>query len=291
MGRHGGLPLLGRLNTTLDLNLSLYARVDERTAMIGVARREQKPPMAAANESGHARGYNRDMNHINPGKLKKNRPSRLPHTPNIPALDELRPLLELDVFDDELYDSVQFGQCVCSSRKALHVVFERSIFERVDFTQARLKRLETSDLDFRRCDFAGVALDNFDGQRLLFQGCRLMGVKIIEGKITDVRFRECQLDLSQMRYSALKGAYFESCSLKDADFSGSDLTGATFADCDLTGASFLNAKLKDCDLRTAKLDDARFGIDDLKGACVTPFQAVMIASVFGLKVLDEHVDL
>jgi len=49
MGGHGNPPLLGRLNTVLDLNEpSLYARVDGRYAKIGISKRDKKPPVAAA---------------------------------------------------------------------------------------------------------------------------------------------------------------------------------------------------------------------------------------------------
>jgi uncharacterized protein YjbI with pentapeptide repeats len=217
--------------------------------------------------------------------------ARKPKNPDLPDPDKLIPATEFDPFDEDLYDSIHIGQCVCGNREASHVVMEHSIFERVDFTQSRLKRLEISDVDFRRCDFAAITFDDLDVQRVQFLACRMLGIKIIEGQLVDFSCQECQMEFAQLRYSMLKGSYFNGCILKDADFSGADLRGATFDRCDLTGASFLNSNLSGCDLRSSVLDNAHIGQESLQGAIVTPFQAVAIASVFGLKVLSEEEEI
>ncbi len=217
--------------------------------------------------------------------------SRTPKPPQLPPAAELALSPAFVPYDGDLYTGIRVTKASLAGREVDHLVIEGSILETVALTETKFRRLELSDVAFRNCDIANATWNAFESRRVAFNACRLMGAKVIEGTFADVSFTDCQFQFAQLRFSKLQGALFETCNLRDCDFSGADLTGATFDRCDLTGAMFVGAKLDRVDLRSSAIEGIAVGPDDIKGAIVTALQAIVIASVFGLSVLDEHADI
>ncbi|HEY3330891.1 MAG TPA: pentapeptide repeat-containing protein [Capsulimonadaceae bacterium] len=217
--------------------------------------------------------------------------SRQPKAPSLVPIEELAISRAFKAYDEDLYTNAWVRECSASRKEARHVVVEGSVFELVDLTETRYEKLDLSDVSLRKCDLANVAWDEFEARRVVFEGCRLLGAKFIEGVFKDVRFNDCHAQFAQMRYGTLAGAWFSACDLRDADFSGADLTGATFEECNLTGASFLNAKCGGVDIRSSSMERLQIGPTELRGLVVTPIQAIQLAAVFGLRVLNEFDDI
>ena len=76
--------------------------------------------------------------------------------------------------------------------------------------------------------------------------------------------------------------------LRAVTFEGANLDGAIFRDCDLTNADLRNASLKQADLRRSKLDELGVFPQDMQRAIISPAQAVQVAGLLGVTVMDEE---
>jgi uncharacterized protein YjbI with pentapeptide repeats len=77
---------------------------------------------------------------------------------------------------------------------------------------------------------------------------------------------------------------FERCNLAEADFYGADLTGVIFRGCDLSRADISHAKLSGADLRDCRLDGMRGVPDAMDGLIISPDQAALLITLFGVRV-------
>lgn len=67
----------------------------------------------------------------------------------------------------------------------------------------------------------------------------------------EVRFDNCQLNLSSFYKLSMKGTTFNGSSIQEVDFVEANLTKSTFTNCDLLGALFENTVLEQSDFREA----------------------------------------
>jgi uncharacterized protein YjbI with pentapeptide repeats len=132
------------------------------------------------------------------------------------------------------------------------VVAVGCVFERVDFSRARL---------------TGLRLD-----RCHLLGCKLTSVHLTESVLDNVLFEECRLDATTLddvqtvgpvgfSASVLVNAVIRDCRLDQATFDGCRLRDVTLTSCDLRGA----------DLRGNRLAGIR-GITSLRGVTIEPAQ-------------------
>lgn len=155
------------------------------------------------------------------------------------------------------------------------------------FQEAELPLLQCADCRFDATDFASCALHKAYLRRVEFSGCRLVGLKLTDADLADIRFSRCQARLARCWTSRCKAVRFEHCALQEASFDGSDLSGAVFYKCDLSGADFRNARLKGADLRGSTLSGIQVNSKDLAGVIVDPAQALALIQLFGVTVLAE----
>jgi uncharacterized protein YjbI with pentapeptide repeats len=96
------------------------------------------------------------------------------------------------------------------------------------------------------------------------------------GRLRDVIFHDCRLDLANFRSSTMSSTSFENCNLKQADFQEADLRGATFDGCDLTGANFSKANMEGARLANCVLVAVN-GVTSMSGASVASRDLVALA--------------
>nr|WP_226931506.1 pentapeptide repeat-containing protein [Parafrankia sp. CH37] len=120
---------------------------------------------------------------------------------------------------------------------------------------------------------------------------RMTGVAWTNGRLRDVIFRDCRLDLTRFRSTTAANVLFEGCNLKQADFQDADLRGVTFEDCDLTSAQFSGAKMDGARLLDCVLVGVN-GVTSMAGAGVASRDMVALAyslaGALGITVLDEE---
>ena len=77
---------------------------------------------------------------------------------------------------------------------------------------------------------------------------------------------------------------FEKCNLTDADFYGADLSGTIFRECDLSRADLSQTKLSGTDIRGCRLDQLRGTPAAMSGLIISPDQAPLLITLFGVSV-------
>ena len=104
---------------------------------------------------------------------------------------------------------------------------------------------------------------------------------LLEAGIRDVLFRDCQLDLVQMRFSRLHRVWLDSCSMKEADLYSGALVDVVFTSRDLSGADLSQAEITNLDLRTSTIEGFRLGAETLRGEIMDPAQVLSMANLLG----------
>ena len=154
--------------------------------------------------------------------------------------------------------------------------------ERVSFANRVVHRFRAADSRFVNCDFSNATLRGLEAARVEFIGCRLIGLKAIECRWHDVLVEDCDARYGQLTDGRLTACEFKGSGFQDADFQGANLEGlrterVNFSRCNLSGA-----KLKDADLRGADIEGLLVRSEDVRGAIVTPPQAMELARLLGL---------
>lgn len=146
-----------------------------------------------------------------------------------------------------------------------------------DLSGKDLSAVVFSDCEFKSCNLTMAGLSKSSFRNVLFQDCKLTGLRFDQCNpfLFEVRFSNCQLDLSSFFGMKLKKTRFENCKLIEADFTQSDLTEAMFQNSDLDRAIFNNSILAKADLRTSEnimldpernnLKKAKFSLRSLPG--------------------------
>jgi len=131
--------------------------------------------------------------------------------------------------------------------------YEDCIFSNCNFSNADLSHINFVECELNDCDLSTSKLVNTAFREITFKGCKLLGLHFehCNDFLFQVRFENCQLDLSTFYQRQLKQTLFKDCSLKETDFTEADLTASVFDNCDLAGAVFENSILEKADLRTA----------------------------------------
>lgn len=168
--------------------------------------------------------------------------------------------------------------------------FEQLDVRNTSFQDANLPLLECADCRFDTTDFANCALNKAYFRRVEFVGCRLIGAKLSDADLADIRFVRCNARLLRCWTSIARTLRFEQCDLQEASFDGSDLSGAVFYKCNLAGADFRNTRLKGTDLRGSQIAGMKVQGKDLAGVIIDPTQALELIQLFGVQVRTEELE-
>jgi uncharacterized protein YjbI with pentapeptide repeats len=155
----------------------------------------------------------------------------------------------------------------------------------VTLSDWRAQRLCLEDVRVDASDLANMDLTGGRLDRVEIRSTRLTGTLWVETQMKSVLFEECKMDLVQMRMAKLEHCVFERCNLTQADFYGADLTGTIFRRCDLSGVDLGQAKLAGADVRDCRLDGMRGTPASMDGLTISPDQAALLITLFGVKVV------
>ena len=187
------------------------------------------------------------------------------------------------------YTSIEISGCDLTDQSAENVLFEEVSLRNTLFTGSRMPKLRLLDIRLEGCDLSGAFLEGARFRRVEFNGCRLMGVQALSAQLDDVRFKDCNLEGAVFVSSQTKALRFEDCILRNATFEEASLGGAIFKRCDLSNADLRNTILGETDLRGSTLDGLQVSAKDMQGAIISPTQAIQVASLLGVTVMDETI--
>jgi uncharacterized protein YjbI with pentapeptide repeats len=203
------------------------------------------------------------------------------------------PRLDLDRLEDNFVAQIASGS-VYDARLTggqlppLHSTRDQRVsvigcaLENVSLTDTNARQLLLSDVRIEGSDFANIDCSGGIFERIEIIGTRLTGAIWNEAKWKSVLFRECRMDLAMARMAAMQDCVFEDCNLTQADFYAADLTGAIFRRCDLSRADVAQAKLTGADIRDCHIDGMRGTPAAMEGLTISPEQAVLLISLFGV---------
>jgi uncharacterized protein YjbI with pentapeptide repeats len=161
---------------------------------------------------------------------------------------------------------------------------------------ARLPGLRLADVVVQGGDLANLAAPEAALQRVVFAGTRLTGVQLTRGKLTDVVFRDCRIDLATFAGTTFERARFEGCVLAQTEFRDALWRSVRLEHCDLGDADLTGLRIDGCELVGCTLD-ATVGLERLRGAAM-PWGDIVghageLAAALGIRVLsaDERAEL
>jgi uncharacterized protein YjbI with pentapeptide repeats len=159
-----------------------------------------------------------------------------------------------------------------------------------DLSGGRERGWQLSDTVVERGNLANLAAPELTLSRVVFSGVRLTGAEWTRGRITDVVFRDCRIDLATFAGTTFDRVAFDGCLLGQAEFREALLRSVRFDHCDLTEADVTGVRIDGCELRSCALDGLT-GVERLRGVAMPWGDVVGHAGVFatalGIRVLGE----
>jgi uncharacterized protein YjbI with pentapeptide repeats len=164
------------------------------------------------------------------------------------------------------------------------VTIDRCVWRSVTLSDRKAQRLRVRDARIENSDLANIDLTNSALERVEVVSSRLTGAKCNEAQFKNVLFQECKLDLAMLRMAKLEQCVFDNCNLTEADFYGTELSGSIFRRCDLSRADISHANLTGADIRDCRIDGMRGTPASAAGLVISPDQAVLLITLFGVRV-------
>ncbi|WP_051704654.1 pentapeptide repeat-containing protein [Glycomyces sp. NRRL B-16210] len=154
---------------------------------------------------------------------------------------------------------------------------DQSLLRSVDFSGTALSPFEVVDVTVERSVLSNGRWERATARRVEITDSQLVGWQAQFALVQDLYVSDCRADFAGISIGTAKGpVVFERCRFMNATFLG-DLSKAVFIDCAFPGADFSRvANAKGCDLRRSDLVGIT-GLMSLRGALITPGQAVEIA--------------
>ncbi len=160
----------------------------------------------------------------------------------------------------------------------------------IDASGARVKGLRLVDVAVERGNLANLVAPELVLTRVSLTGVRLTGAEWTRGKLTDVVFRDCRIDLATFAGTTFERVTFDGCLLAQTDFREALLRSVRFSHCDLTEADLQGLRIDRCELRSCTLDGL-VAVERLRGATMPPADIIgnagLFASALGIRVLEE----
>ena len=170
------------------------------------------------------------------------------------------------------------------SQRGQAASIEGCIWRSVTLSDPKAQRLRLRDTRIESSDLANIDMTAAALERVKFLATRLTGAICSEAQWKSVLFQECKLDFALFRMARFEQCVFEKCNLAEADFYGANLTGAIFRGCDLSRVDISHATLTNADLRDCRLDGMRGTPDAMDGLIISPDQAALLITLFGVRV-------
>lgn len=169
-------------------------------------------------------------------------------------------------------------------------------FSNIEFNGCVLRRMNFSGsfndsflyhLYFENCDLSNVTFKKCGFHRVIFKNCRLMGTNFIECNLKYVTISDTKADYLNISGSKLNEVYFMDSMLENSFFDDTSLIKHKFLNCDLMSSSFTHTSLKDVDLSSSQIGFLKIATKDLKGAIISPYQAIDLMGIIGVKIKEE----
>ncbi len=204
-----------------------------------------------------------------------------PRPPHPPRWAELVPTPEVSsgqVGDDALVTGLEVAELALDWHTCEFVEFGESRVAGGTMADSQWYRPSLYDLAFTGVDLANVRQTEAGWRRVSWSDCRMVGLDVASGVLSDVTFTGCLLDLASFRFTKLTRVKFEGCRLRGADLSGATLTDVQFTDCDLSQAQVHQMQTTRGQLAACQLAGLK-SPSGLRGMRVSPLDLLELAGL------------
>lgn len=163
---------------------------------------------------------------------------------------------------------------------------KESVFQNVDFKQVKWENVDIVDTRFENCDLSNCSLMDGVMHRVEFINCKMVGANMSGMMINDLLISGTHAEYVNFSFSKFKQVQIVATNMRSGDIQSCVFKGTLFQDLDLRAAQLAGTKLLGMNLTHTDIAGISIRPEDLYGASVTPMQAVELAHLFGLKVID-----
>jgi uncharacterized protein YjbI with pentapeptide repeats len=150
---------------------------------------------------------------------------------------------QLSIADDFSVSQVLLDGADLANQAARGGDFDQVVFRNVSFAGSRLVETKLTDVCFEQCDLAGAVWSQVAFLRIRFVGCRLSAFALNRATLVDVEITGCRGDSHSVFEADGRRWLIEDCDLPDFDARGLRLTGGRFDRCRLPRSQWGHAKL------------------------------------------------
>ena len=189
-----------------------------------------------------------------------------------------------DIEDEDSFKEGYISDCKIENQAASHVSFEGVIFKNVEFKAVVLNLLELTDVRFENCDLSNA---NFNGaiiHRTEFINCKLMGLNLSDATLQNIYMEQCNGKFALMSFVHMKKVILEDSIFENSNFQNSHFDKVQFRKCNFKLSQMSGTSLSGMDLSNSNVEGLGIQIEDLRGAIVSPMQAVDFSKLMGLVV-------
>lgn len=209
--------------------------------------------------------------------------------PTIPArLESIDDLQRITQFEDTIEDSEIIGQSLdqCTLK---NLAIANSKTTKTSFAESDIDGFGLKNAVFTDCVMTMANFPDASWHVVEIRNSRCSGIQLDKANLKDVLFKDCKLDLANLRFAKLTNVIFENCVITELDLYNAELKNVAFIGCDMDDVEFSRTTLHNVDLTESQIIKIK-GIPYLKGATINSEQLVYLApylaNEFGIKISE-----
>ena len=164
------------------------------------------------------------------------------------------------------------------------MAFTRCSFTRCRFTGAKMGQCSFVDVVMESCDLSNTEIPESFWQRCILRGCRLVGARLDKARLRQVELSGCAAMYAGFDQAGFDRVRLENCDFQSADLRACKCRGLSLAGCRVLSVNLCQTALAGVDFTASDIGGWTLteGAPELRGAVVTPLQAVELAERLGL---------
>lgn len=184
-----------------------------------------------------------------------------------------------DFVDDALLDGSRFSDLELGAEYLDLLEVSGCRFERCSLGGSSWRKPDWSNITLSQSDLANMAHTETAWRRVELDQCRLTGLQLPGGNLSDVTVTGCTGSLINLRQTKIRRSAFTDCQLTQFDLGEAVLEDVSFTRCDLSGAQFSGLRgsrviFEDCTFAGAS------GMAQLRGARISGGDPLALAEAF-----------
>lgn len=188
----------------------------------------------------------------------------------------------IDIEDEAAIKNIYISDYTINTQEANKVNLEGVIFNKVDLKGITLNSLELTDVRFENCDLSNA---NFIGviiHRTEFIDCKIMCLNLNDSTLQNMYMYNYNGQFILMNYAQMKNVILLDCVFENSNLQHSKFDKVEFRKYNFKLSQMSGTSLSGIDLSNSDFEGVGVRPEDIRGAIVSPMQAVDFSKLFGL---------